>query len=157
MPADDPSPDLYRPNVAIILRNASGKILICERSDWPGCWQFPQGGVKRRESPDEALEREVLEELGLPASAYKVIASKGPYCYAFADGARKKGWIGQAQTYFLAELTDANAVIKLDGAAPEFRDSRWIPPHDFKLAGIPAMKHEVYRKVFADFFNLRIS
>ena len=40
----------YRPNAAIILRNSSGEILVCERSDWWGCWQFPQGGVKKGES-----------------------------------------------------------------------------------------------------------
>lgn len=157
MSSDEPSSDLYRPNVAMILRNASGKILICERADWPGCWQFPQGGVKRKESPDEALEREVLEELGLPASTYKVISSKGPYCYLFSGGAKRKGWIGQAQTYFLAELTKENVVLKLDGLSPEFRDTRWIFPQEFKLNGIPAMKHSVYQQVFADFFDLNIS
>ncbi len=157
MTSDAPSSLLYRPNVAIILRNASGKILICERADWPGCWQFPQGGVKRKESPDEALGREVQEELGLPASSYNIISSKGPYCYLFAGGAKKQGWIGQAQIYFLADLTDDHAAINLNGPNPEFRDSRWIFPQEFKLTGIPAMKHRVYKQVFADFFNLEIS
>ena len=36
----------YRPNAAIILRNSCGEILVCERSDWWGCWQFPQGRSK---------------------------------------------------------------------------------------------------------------
>jgi len=150
-------PNLYRPNVAIILRNDSGKILICERTDWPGCWQFPQGGVKPKESPDEALVREVREELGLPASAYKIISSKGPYRYLFPEGVKKGGWIGQAQTYFLADLANKNAGITFDGPAPEFRDARWIFPHDFQLDVIPAMKHQVYQQVFADFFNFHLS
>ncbi|MEX1119278.1 MAG: NUDIX domain-containing protein [Terrimicrobiaceae bacterium] len=156
MSANTP-PDLYRPNVAAILRNASGRILTCERADWPGCWQFPQGGVKRAESPEEALKREVMEELGIPSSAYIVLSSKGPYHYLFSGGAKRKGWIGQAQTYFLAELTNEDIPLNLDGPPREFRDTRWIYPHEFTLNGIPSMKHDVYRQVFSDFFNIQIS
>jgi putative (di)nucleoside polyphosphate hydrolase len=156
MTAPGSSLNLYRPNVAIILRNAAGKILICERADWPGCWQFPQGGVKSKESPDQALVREVQEELGLPASAYKIIASKGPYRYAFPEGVKKGGWSGQAQTYYLADLTGEDPELNFGGPTPEFRDARWILPREFPMEGIPAMKHQVYRQVFEDFFNFHL-
>ena len=53
----------FRPNVAAILRRPDGRILIGERHDFPGSWQFPQGGIHGTETPEEALRRELAEEL----------------------------------------------------------------------------------------------
>jgi len=145
----------YRPNVALILRNAAGEILVCERSDWPGCWQFPQGGVKKSETIDEALVREVQEELGLGPKEYRVLTSKGPYRYLFANGRKKDGCDGQEQQYFLAELVPG-AVINLDGDDPEFRDARWLPPADYNLDWVAPMKREVYARIFRDFFSVEL-
>jgi len=49
----------YRSNVGAILKRADGKILIGERSNVAGAWQFPQGGVKKSETAREALVREL--------------------------------------------------------------------------------------------------
>lgn len=141
----------YRPNVAIILRNAAGEILVCERSDWKGCWQFPQGGVKKSETLTEALHREVEEELGLKPREYRILSSKGPYRYLFAGGRKKDGCDGQEQEYFLAELSNPEAEIRFDGAH-EFRAARWLPPESYRLDWIAPMKREVYAQVFQDFF-----
>src|SRR5262245_31633618 len=51
---------------AIVQRN--GKILITRRFDHvhlPGLWEFPGGKVEAAESLEAALEREILEELGV--------------------------------------------------------------------------------------------
>ena len=45
----------------------------------------------------------------------------------------------------------------IDTPDPEFRAGRWIDPAEFSLAWLPPMKHEVYRRVFADFFGRQIS
>src|SRR5438067_8221410 len=55
----------YRLNVAAILQNREGKILVCERADATGAWQFPQGGVDEGETLEAALARELVEEIGL--------------------------------------------------------------------------------------------
>jgi 8-oxo-dGTP pyrophosphatase MutT (NUDIX family) len=145
----------YRPNVALILRNASGEILVCERADWPGCWQFPQGGARGEEELVGALHREVREELGLGAKAYRVLSQRGPYRYDFVGDRKKEGYDGQEQTYFLAELVAGD--VELDfGDDPEFRAARWIPPGAFDLAWIPGMKRDVYRAVFRDFFGIAL-
>lgn len=146
----------FRPNVAFILRNPGGQILICERSDWPGTWQFPQGGVKRGETHEEALFREVQEELGLEPSAYKIVDQRGPYQYRFPRNIKKDGYHGQEQTYFLGELLNASARINLECENPEFRDSQWIAPSDFRIAWVSAMKRDVYQQVFRDFFGVEI-
>lgn len=145
----------YRPNVAFILRNASGEILICERSDWPGCWQFPQGGVNAQETLTEALHREVEEELGLRPDTYRVLSSRGPYRYLFGGGRQKRGFDGQEQHYFLGELVRERAEIRFDGAH-EFRAARWIAPSAYRLEWIAPMKRAVYAEVFRDFFAVTL-
>ncbi len=145
----------YRPNVAIILRNDAGEILVCERSDWPGCWQFPQGGVKKGETLLEALHREVEEELGLLPADYRILSSRGLYRYLFTSGRKKNGYDGQEQQYYLAELTNNDAVIRYD-ASHEFCDARWLAPAAYDLRWIAPMKYEVYAQIFLDFFGLEL-
>jgi len=144
----------YRPNVACILQNPAGDILVCERTDWPGCWQFPQGGVKNGEALMDALHREIEEELGLGRESYQVLTSRGPYRYLFPEGRKKEGFEGQEQYYFLALLTNPNALIRFDGASPEFRAARWLRPEDYDLNWVAPMKRAVYTRVFLDFFGL---
>src|SRR5260370_6974305 len=95
---------IYRPNVAAIIRRPDNKILVGERSDRPGSWQFPQGGIKTRETPEEALERELFEEVGLPGGSYRILERKEPYRYLFDKGRTKEGNHGQKQTNFLSKL-----------------------------------------------------
>lgn len=145
----------YRPNVALILRNRSGDVLLCERADWPGCWQFPQGGIQDGESADEAIIREVTEELGLHRSSYRILTRRGPYRYLFPYGIMKRGFHGQEQTYFLAELTDDSAAIDFGPAeTAEFRAARWTAPAAIPLDLVPEMKREVYASVLSDFFGI---
>lgn len=147
---------LFRPNVAFILQNAIGEILVCERSDSAGSWQFPQGGMKHGETPEQALSREVQEELGLVPAQYEVLTGKGPYQYLFSDGYKKKHYDGQEQHYFLAKLLQADAAIALDGAH-EFRAFRWLAPDKYHLDWVAPMKREVYQQVFRDFFSVELT
>ena len=53
---------------AAVLRD--GRVLASRRTDPPrlaGLWEFPGGKVEPHESDDEALRRELLEELGVQA------------------------------------------------------------------------------------------
>ena len=145
----------YRPNVAAIIRRADGRILVGERSDVPGGWQFPQGGQKRKETPEQALTRELLEEVGLGPESYRFVKQRGPYRYLFMDGHTKDGFHGQEQTYFLLELDDP-AAVNVATAEPEFRAVQWIKPAEFLLDWVPGFKREVYRQVFLDFFGVAL-
>lgn len=145
---------VFRANVALILQNRANQILIGERSDWPGCWQFPQGGIKRGESLLEALHREVREELCLDPQEYQVLQSRGPYRYLFSEGRKKGRYDGQEQHYFLACAVQPGLQICLDGRSPEFRAVRWVAPADYDLAWVAEMKRGVYRQVFRDFFGI---
>jgi 8-oxo-dGTP diphosphatase len=54
--------------VAVILRQAD-RLLLCHRAPtrrwYPDVWDFPGGHVEPEEGPEEALRREILEELGV--------------------------------------------------------------------------------------------
>jgi putative (di)nucleoside polyphosphate hydrolase len=146
----------YRANVAAILRNATGRILICERLGLPGAWQFPQGGLHEGETLDEALRRELWEETGVLPESYSVVLRKGPYRYLFPEGRTKKGWHGQEQFYFLCDFKATDSHINVAAKDPEFQAFRWIDPAEFEIVWLPEMKREVYRAVFRDFFNIEI-
>ena len=146
----------YRSNVAGILRNAQGRILVCERAQVEGAWQFPQGGVDEGESLDEALRRELWEEIGVVPEDYRIVAARGPYRYLFGEGRKKRGYHGKEQHYFLCEFEAPDTRINVATEYPEFRAWKWIAPEEFQLAWLPEMKVEVYRAVFRDFFAIAL-
>ncbi len=54
--------------VAAIIQNSHGEYLCCKRGDWksaPNKWEFPGGKPEPGESLEEALVREIREELGV--------------------------------------------------------------------------------------------
>jgi putative (di)nucleoside polyphosphate hydrolase len=145
---------IYRPNVAAIIRRSDNKILVGERSDRPGSWQFPQGGIKTRETPEEALERELFEEVGLPGESYRILERKEPYRYLFGEGRTKEGYHGQQQIYFLVELLPGFEP-RHETSEPEFRALRWIDPAEFNIKWVPPFKRDVYRQVLNLFFGVQ--
>ena len=147
-------PKLYRPNVAAIIQRADGRVLIGQRSDYPESWQFPQGGVDRGESAEEAVRREVREEVGLPEHLYKVTEHRGPYRYDFPTGPDRRGFHGQEQTYFLCVLLGSAAPeCDLAGTCGEFAALQWVEVGHFPLDAVPPIKRDVYRAVLRDFFG----
>ena len=55
---------LFR-SVAAIIHDAEGRIFATQRGygEWEGWWEFPGGKMEMGESPEEALRREIWEEL----------------------------------------------------------------------------------------------
>ncbi|MGJ8633921.1 MAG: RNA pyrophosphohydrolase [Luteolibacter sp.] len=152
----------YRPNVAALMLNDHGQLLICERRTVPGAWQFPQGGVDPGEETEEALYREVREEIGISKKHYKIISQRDGYRYLYPPEIRvkkikKHGYHGQEQTYFLCQLNPDAPEIDVDQDPSEFRAYRWISPDEFDLDWLPAFKHEVYRAVMKDFFDITLA
>ncbi len=149
----------YRPNVAAILRKPkSGKILIGQRNDFKGSWQFPQGGVDKGEDLIAALYREVEEEVGIGRQLYDITACHTGYRYKFPNGHLKKGkFCGQEQTYFLCDFWGKKSDIKLDLHVREFSTAIWIHPSEFQLSWVPRFKRPVFKRVMQDFFGVKLS
>lgn len=147
----------YRKNVAAIIVNEHGEILICERRGNKNAWQFPQGGVDKGESVQEALTREIFEEVGLEQSAYSVGTEKGGYKYLYPSKvAQKKKHIGQEQSYFLCRLVEGAPEVHISDDNPEFQDFDWVRPAEFKLEWVPKFKRDVYIAVMRDFFDVSL-
>ncbi len=145
----------YHPNVAGILRNRDGKILICERAGIRGAWQFPQGGVDDGETVEQALVRELGEEISLSPGDFRIVEKRGGYRYLFTNG-KKRGHDGKDQTYFLCDFLADDSKINVETEHPEFQDWKWIEPRNFRREWLPAMKADVYAAVFRDFFGVDI-
>lgn len=65
--------ELNRAVVGIILYTDDGRVLLQQRDDKPalpyaGWWTFFGGSVEEGETPDEAVKRELMEELGISAN-----------------------------------------------------------------------------------------
>jgi putative (di)nucleoside polyphosphate hydrolase len=146
-------PKRYRPNVAAILQRADGRLLIGQRSDFPESWQFPQGGVDEGETAEDALRREVLEEVGIGPDEYAVAEQTGPHRYDFPFGQDRRGFDGQEQFYFLCRMGGAPAEeVDLSATCGEFQAVRWVAVRDFPVHLAPPMKQQVYLEVLGRLF-----
>jgi putative (di)nucleoside polyphosphate hydrolase len=152
----------YRPNVAALMVNESGHLLVCERLLNPGAWQFPQGGVDEGEERDAAVLREVEEEIGLKPEHYVVEKSKGGYRYDYPPDVRwkkpmrKARFVGQEQTYYLCRVKAGVPEVNLMQEPREFSQASWIEPREFEIEWVPDFKKETYRAVMRDFFGVEI-
>ena len=67
-------PDGFRPNVAIVLMNDQRRVFWAQRANSDG-WQFPQGGMRTDETPEEAMYRELEEETGLTGDHVELVGA----------------------------------------------------------------------------------
>jgi putative (di)nucleoside polyphosphate hydrolase len=140
----------HRRNVALVIQDAAGRILIGERGDIAGAWQIPQGGMEKDESPEEAAWRELVEETGFGPDAVSLMNSTGPFCYLFPERARNRGeFTGQEQIYFLFKVIDASALPRPND---EFRSFRW-ETKETVLALAVDFKRPCYAAAFHAFFG----
>ena len=143
----------YRPNVAAIILSPKYpekvEILVAKRTDIDA-WQFPQGGIDEGESAEEALYRELKEEIG--TDEVEIIASMPEWqSYDFPKIIAKKMYPfdGQKQKYFLVRLKPG-ARINLNTKIPEFKDYKFVSINEiFKY--VKSFKRPVYKKVLEYF------
>ena len=143
--------DGFRANVGIILSNACGQVLWARRVGSSDAWQFPQGGINTGESPEQALYRELKEEVGLsPKDVSIVDVTSGWLKYRLPRNLVREGQvplcIGQKQKWFLLRLLSDDNAIQLDQSdAIEFSDWRWVS-YWYPLEQVIAFKRDVYRR-----------
>lgn len=90
----------YRKNVAAFILNEEGKILCCKRADKFKDWQLPQGGIDEGETPEQAVKRELKEEVGLLRGAL-LAQLKDPIRYEWPTELHTRGFGGQEQYFFV--------------------------------------------------------
>ena len=145
----------YRLNAAIIIVNKQGKLLWCRRKNEKG-WQFPQGGIDKGETPEEAIIRETYEEVGLESGDIKIIDSLEEWLYYDIPKSKIGKFIpsnykGQKQKWFLAELLAPDLKIDLQRFNHiEFDKWEWVN-YWFPIYGGVEFKKELYRKALSLF------
>ncbi len=148
---------LYRPNVAAIILSSNYpkkcEFFIAQRTDIKDAWQFPQGGIDEGELPQEALSRELLEEIG--TNEVDVIAEFPEWItYDFPSATAKSSKLypyrGQTQKYFLVRIRE-DAIIDLKThIEPEFESYTFVE-YDELFKRVTYFKRKVYRKVLEYF------
>ena len=144
----------YRPNVGIMLMNTEGKLLWARRIGGQNAWQFPQGGIKSDESPEQALYRELKEEVGLEAHQVSIIAvTRGWLRYRLPKRfvrQQQPVCIGQKQKWFLLEYNDTDSAIDVSGDGhPEFDRWEWVS-YWYPLDRVVSFKRDVYRRAMRE-------
>jgi putative (di)nucleoside polyphosphate hydrolase len=118
--------DGFRANVGIVLTRGSGELFLGGRVGGRG-WQFPQGGVNRGEPVEDALYRELREEIGLERQDVEMLGStQGWLRYRLPRQYVRDRCIGQKQRWYLLKLIGDESKVRFDlTSQPEFDRWRW--------------------------------
>src|SRR3569833_214926 len=120
----------YRANVGIVLTRGEGDVYLGRRTGGRG-WQFPQGGIRRGEQMEDALFRELHEEVGLKRVDVELVGRTSDWIryrlpQKFVRRNRHPVCIGQKQRWFLLRLKREDATFSFDTTdEPEFDQWRW--------------------------------
>lgn len=138
----------FRANVGIVLINRQRRLFWARRIGQKA-WQFPQGGIQAHEMPEEALYRELKEEVGLmPIHVTCLAQTKVWLTYRLPKQLIRYHLnplcIGQKQKWFLLRFEGEDELIKLNfSEAPEFEAFRWVS-YWYPAHRIVNFKREVY-------------
>ena len=100
---------------AAIIKNAEGKILVCQRNQGASCeflWEFPGGKKEKGEHFEECVIRECKEELGIEIEIEKRFAQT-----EFQYNDAKIGFV-----FFLTKIVSGNIVLNVHKAM------KWVEP-----------------------------
>ena len=140
----------FRANVGIILTNDDRQVFWARRQG-TDAWQFPQGGIKKNESPKVAMYRELKEEIGLEPEHVQLIHATTDWLrYRLPEKYIRKDseplCVGQKQIWYLLKLIVDEKYLDLTTTVePEFDLWKWV---DFwqPVDEIIFFKREVYEQ-----------
>ncbi len=148
----------YRPNVGIILLNGRNQVFWGKRIS-AHSWQFPQGGIHAGENPEQAMYRELYEEVGLRPGHVHILGRTRnwlrydvPQQYLRRDS--RGFYKGQKQIWFLLKLTGRDSDVCLRATDhPEFDAWRW---NDYwiPLDSVIEFKRAVYQQALSELAHL---
>jgi putative (di)nucleoside polyphosphate hydrolase len=149
--------DGFRPNVGIILLNARNQVFWGKRLKTHS-WQFPQGGIKHGESPEQAMLRELQEEVGLLPEHVQIVARTRDWLrYEVPDHYIRRDarghYRGQKQIWFLLRLVGHDSDLNLRASThPEFDAWRW---NDYwvPLESVIEFKRDVYKNALNELWR----
>ena len=148
----------YRKCVGMMILNNTNEILVGKRIDHPsGFWQMPQGGIDEHENPEEAVWREMIEEIG--TNNVTLIKTSNQWLnYDIPNDTLKTlpwghKYKGQTQKWFAFKFTGKDEDINVGTTNPEFSEWKWINYQDIVDKIVP-FKRSVYSKILKEFEEL---
>lgn len=147
----------YRPNVGIIIVNKEGQLFWGKRVH-QDAWQFPQGGIRPNETPQQAAFRELKEEVGLSPSDVRVLGRTADWLHYDLPAHLIRHYsqpvcVGQKQIWFMFGLVSGEEKIQLEGyKVPEFEDWRWVD-YWLPVQEVVDFKRGVYQKALTELEN----
>lgn len=146
----------YRLGVGIVLFNDQGMVFTAMRCDSQNAWQFPQGGIDDGETAEQAVMRELEEEIG--TNKAEIIRGSSKWIsYDLPEDVADRCWKGkfkgQSQKWFALRFLGTDADINIETEHPEFSQWGWR-----KLSDVPDLivpfKRDLYNKIVAEFSDL---
>jgi putative (di)nucleoside polyphosphate hydrolase len=135
--------------------NKDGMVFVARRIDTAeDAWQLPQGGVDAGEQPEDAVLREVEEEIG--TRKVKILAAaRNWHSYDLPPGLADRVWggryRGQRQMWFALRFNGVDSDIDLNASGhPEFDAWRWVPIQDLPTLAI-FFKRQIYADLVSEF------
>lgn len=148
----------YRYGVGIILINDKKQVFFAKRIGMQA-WQFPQGGMKENETPEETMFRELKEEVGLNPEDVQILAQTRRWLryrlpHRLVRHYTKPVCIGQKQKWFLLKLVNQDATFDLAHTAdPEFDSWAWVS-YWHPLKQVVTFKRRVYVLALKEFAKM---
>ena len=138
----------FRAGVVAVVSNSRGEVLAFERSDVPGSWQLPQGGIDVGEAPADGAWRELGEETGLGPDDVEMTGEHPTWmAYEFPDHVQSEGKrLGQVQRWFFFSARSDDLIPTPDGV--EFVAWRWVE-RAWLVEHVVGFRSEVYRVVLS--------
>ena len=148
----------YRRCVGMMIINKYKKILVGKRLDHPsGHWQMPQGGIDENENPEEAVWREMKEEIGTNNAEMIKISEQWISYKIPLETLNTLPWgnvyVGQTQKWFAFKFKGDDNEIDVGTDNPEFSEWKWSH-HNLLVENIVPFKRIVYEKILIEFKNL---
>ncbi len=147
----------YRANVGIVIVNDQRKVFFAKRIGQQA-WQFPQGGIDEGETPEQAMYRELYEEVGLKPDAVEILGRTEDWIrYDIPQHLiRKRSFprcVGQKQIWFLLKLGVADSEISLVASEPqEFDAWEWVE-YRYPQTQVVDFKQGVYKQALDELAN----
>lgn len=139
----------FRKNVAAVIVDDKGLILVGKRTDVADAWQLPQGGVDKDENEQYAVLREVFEETGIQPHFLNVVKKTSVIRYLFPPEIRKGvKFDGQEQIYFLIKIVGPGWSLE---RSDEFSDFEWLDQNEVVKRAVEFKKNsyiEAFRQLF---------
>ena len=145
----------FRPAVGALVLDRSGKLLLGRRNDSSvPHWQLPQGGLKGDETPEDAVIREMREELGTSRLAILGVLPRRTRYVWRGEILNDAGYVGQSHIWFVLRL---DGHIEEEGASVEFSAFDWVEPEKMLEHTHPVRRatYLAVRQMFLDWLRSR--